>query len=223
MADEDVLSLEDNITNIAVALLWFFGCSLMVVEPLRTQCHRGLSVNMLLINIVGYGVLTIHNLYGFFADSPYFDNVSWSDLFTSGFGLICSIFGFVVIRSKKNTENDFDYFGIGVAVSGFLGIGISICAHGANENVFKDMLLIESLLYLLGFVSQICLLAKNRFTKGWSMEAVICFAISWIFAMMGMVFDFIIMDFEPFLQDDLGTRKVIKGIFTLILLGIITY
>ena len=36
MSDEDVLSLEDNITNIAVALLWFFGCALMVVEPLRT-------------------------------------------------------------------------------------------------------------------------------------------------------------------------------------------
>lgn len=219
----DIIAVEDNVTDLIVAFLWFFSCTLMIVEPIRSGVFRNLSVNMLLCNLVGSTFHFFHDCFGYFYDREFSDRVHWSEVFISLYFMAACAVGIVLCRKYCGKENDFDYFGIGVCTAGIATVGLSIMLRGNSEIVFVDCLMVETAMYLGSFIAQITLLAKSRNTRGWSMEAVFFHIVSSVFIIIDVFFDFIMKSGDKSLLEDLDYRRIARGVFSILLNVIIIY
>lgn len=217
----DLISLENRLTNVLQAFLWFSASTLMMFEPLRTQIHRNVSINMVLINLIGSTFWMVWAFYGYFGNPDFSDNVDWSQVFSSSYFMLANLFGFFLLRSKKNLENDFDFYGISVSLAGIFAVVGSFLLNGESDQVFEDCYAIFNVMFLMGYPSQIELLARNRYTRGWSIHSSV-FQILWaLFSMVDVIFDFGAAGLKRTMPDDLDMRTLIWSLFVVLFNAII--
>ena len=212
-----------QVMSIIEMVLWIGAFAFFCIEPFKARTAQGISVNFLLINLVGWSLLSCKNLYGILGEATYSEEVNWTDVVVSSGGVVGFTALFLIVKLLKSTGNKFTSYGIWVPSIGLVFVTIYLHIDNNLSNIMKVCGMTKSIIVLFSYLPQFDLISRNKTTKGWSMTSIGLILLASVFGILKSIVVYEHLQGEKsFLKDfDFGT--VFDCLFTIFICMVFSF
>ena len=194
-------------------ILWALAFSFILYEVIKIRTAQNMSVNFLLINLVGASLLVCYDFYGMFGEASYAKNTHWTDLPTSVYIFLACGVGLFLYKTMRNRGNEFNSFGIWVSGGGLLFVTIYLHIDHDLSNIMEVCSMTWSIMLMLSFVPQLLSIAVKKTTKGWSLPAVGLFIAASFTGLLKEILLFVVSEDNTNFEQNLNLSRVYMNFF----------
>ncbi len=178
---------------------------------------KGLSINYLVLNFIGYTYYSTYNIYGFLYNPQYNSGqIHTSDLLFAFHALFMVSVHIILVIYYPRESNKPRPVWMACAIMSIVAVAVYAIFDPIAENIIKLMGLMKVIISFIKYCPQVYLNFKRRSTYGWSLENVILDLSGGSLAFLQIFVDYLNSGTSDQFSSNLNFAKFLLGIVTVV-------
>jgi len=211
------LTITSEILGTISTLAWSISFYFQVWEVVKVKSSKGLSINFIFLNFIGFYFYTTYNIYGYIFESSFSNQVHLTDVIFASHALLLICIQFGCLMYYPRGDNHLSYFWVPFGIATIVATALyGIAWDSSNEAVVKFMGIMKVVISFVKYCPQVYLNWKRKNTEGWSLENVLLDFTGGVLSFLQIYVDYLNGESQNLFDGGLNIAKFLLSIVSIV-------